>query len=133
MPAHDREFSEVRDRVAEDWIAEETERRITDKANALAKRLSDGETLAAIAESEGLDVQYKYGLQRGGNDADLGAGGIAEVFDGGPDHSGSFAAPASNAHQVFHVTAVSQAGWRRRESWRQCAGRRAHRSRRRLA
>jgi len=108
-PARDRTFDEVRDEVLADWMAEETESRIAQKAETLAKRLADGETLAAIAADEGLVAEHKYGLQRGGTDADLGAGGIAEVFDGGPDHNGFFAAPASNAYQVFRVTSVSQA------------------------
>jgi len=108
-PARDRTFDEVREKVLADWMAEETESRIASKAEALAKRVADGETLAAVGETEGLTVEYKYGLKRGGSDADLGAGGIAEIFDGGPQNSGYFAAPASNGYQVFRVTSVSQA------------------------
>lgn len=108
-PARDRTFDEVADKVKADWMAEETQRRIADKAKALADRLAKGETLAAIAESEGLNVQNKYGLQRGANDADLGANGIAEIFDGGPQHSGTAPAPSGNAYQVFKVTGVSEA------------------------
>ncbi|WP_193178271.1 peptidylprolyl isomerase [Oricola nitratireducens] len=108
-PARDRSFDEVSDKVKADWMAEETQRRIADKAKALADRLAKGETLAAIAESEGLNVQNKYGLQRGANDADLGANGIAEIFDGGPQHSGTAPAPSGNAYQVFRVTGVSEA------------------------
>jgi peptidyl-prolyl cis-trans isomerase D len=108
-PARDRTFDEVREKVMADWKAEETESRIAKKAEALAKRIAGGETLAAVAETEGLTVEHKYGLQRGGSDADLGAGGIAEIFDGGPQHSGYFAAPASNGYQVFRVASVSQA------------------------
>lgn len=108
-PARDRPLEEVHDKVQADWLAEETESRIAKEAEALAKRIADGEALSAIAESEGLAVENKYGLQRGGTDADLGSGGIAEVFDGGPGHSGFFPAPASNGYQVFHVTSVSQA------------------------
>jgi peptidyl-prolyl cis-trans isomerase D len=108
-PARDRTFDEVADKVKADWMAEETQRRIADKAKALADRLAKGETLAAIAESEGLTVENKYGLQRGGNDADLGTNGIAEIFDGGPQHSGTAPAPSGNAYQVFKVTGVSEA------------------------
>jgi peptidyl-prolyl cis-trans isomerase D len=108
-PARDRTFDEVADKVKADWMAEETQRRIADKAKALAGRLAKGETLAAIAESEGLTVDNKYGLQRGGNDADLGTNGIAEIFDGGPQHSGTAPAPSGNAYQVFKVTGVSEA------------------------
>ncbi|MFZ2102311.1 MAG: peptidylprolyl isomerase, partial [Oricola sp.] len=108
-PGRDRQFDEVRENVTADWIADETERRIAEKANALAGRVAGGETLAAIAEAEGLTVQNKYGLQRGGNDADLGSAGIAEIFDGGPDHGGTSPAPSGNAYQVFKVTAVTEA------------------------
>ncbi|GAB4354620.1 MAG: SurA N-terminal domain-containing protein [Oricola sp.] len=108
-PARDRPFEEVHDKVLADWTAEETESRIASKAEELAKRLAGGDSLSAVAEGEGLTVAHKYGLRRGGSDADLGANGIAEVFDGGPDHTGYFPAPASNGYQVFHVTSVSQA------------------------
>ncbi|WP_425418482.1 peptidyl-prolyl cis-trans isomerase [Oricola indica] len=107
-PSRDRTFDEVRERVTSDWIAEETDRRIEEKANALAERLDGGETLSEIAEAEGFTVEYKYGLQRGKNDAEFGASGIAEVFDGGPDHKGSVASPSGNARYVFRVTGVSQ-------------------------
>lgn len=108
-PDRDRTLDEVRDRVVEDWMAEQTEQRIAEKANGLADRLSQGETLEQIAEAEGLAVENKYGLQRGANDPDFGAGGIAAVFSGGPDHKGAVASPSTNLYLVFQVTGVSQA------------------------
>lgn len=108
-PARDRTFDEVRDQVIKDWTQEETTKRIAAKAKALADRIAGGETMAAVAASEGLTVQPKFGLQRSSNDPDLGTAGIAEIFNGGPDHSGSVAAPSGNAYQVFKVTGVSEA------------------------
>ncbi|QKV18119.1 peptidylprolyl isomerase [Oricola thermophila] len=108
-PARDREFEEVRDRVTEDWMAEETESRIAAKAQSLAERLAAGESLEELAESEGVQIETKYGLQRGATDADFGGTGVSEIFDGGPDHSGTFPAPAGNTYKIFRVTSVSQA------------------------
>ncbi len=42
-PARDRTLDEVRDKVVADWTQAETEKRIADKAEALFKRLQDGE------------------------------------------------------------------------------------------
>jgi len=107
-PARDRTFDEVRDRVTADWIAEETDKRIAEKADALADRMNNGETLTQVAETEGFTVETKYGLQRGGNDGDFGAGGITEIFDGGPEHSGTVSSPSGNGYIVYAVSAVTQ-------------------------
>lgn len=107
-PARDRTFDEVRERVTADWIAEETDKRIAEQANILTDRMEKGETLTQVAEAEGFTVETKYGLQRGGNDGDFGAGGITEIFDGGPEHKGTVASPSGNGYIVYAVSAVTQ-------------------------
>jgi len=107
-PERDRTFDEVRERVTADWIAEETDKRIAEKAKTLADRMGNGETLTQVAEAEGFTVETKYGLQRGGNDGDFGAGGITEIFDGGPEHKGTVASPSGNGYIVYAVSAVTQ-------------------------
>ncbi|MAZ15415.1 MAG: peptidylprolyl isomerase [Ahrensia sp.] len=107
-PARDRTFDEIRERVTADWIADETDKRISEQAKALADRMDNGETLTQVAEAEGFTVETKYGLQRGGNDGDFGAGGITEIFNGGPEHKGTVASPSGNGYIVYAVSAVTQ-------------------------
>jgi peptidyl-prolyl cis-trans isomerase D len=108
-PSRDRTLDEVRDRVEKDWIAQETARRIEGLANELAEKLAGGTTLTQIADEGGYAVQSKFGLQRNSNDADFGARGTAEIFDGGPEHIGAVVAPAGQTFNVFKVTGVTQA------------------------
>jgi peptidyl-prolyl cis-trans isomerase D len=108
VPSRDRTLEEVKDRVTADWIYEETDKRLEARAREVAESLQGDTTLASVAESEGFTTQFKYGLQRAGDDADFGKKGITEVFDGGPTHAGYFAAPTGNAYQVFKITSTSQ-------------------------
>ena len=55
-PAATRPLEEVRDQVAALWKDLEQDRLTRERAEALAKRIRDGESLAAVAESEGLTV-----------------------------------------------------------------------------
>ena len=55
-PAATRPLDEVRDQVAALWRDLEEDRLTRERAEALAKRVRDGEGLAAVAESEGLTV-----------------------------------------------------------------------------
>ncbi|WP_421851110.1 SurA N-terminal domain-containing protein [Oricola sp.] len=108
-PSRDRTFEEVRDRVAEDWIADETDNRVRALAEELLSRIGTGSAIPDIGESEGYAVLAKYGLQRNSDDPDFGRDGTAEVFDGGSDHNGLVKAPAANTYNVFQVTTVAQA------------------------
>jgi peptidyl-prolyl cis-trans isomerase D len=55
-PAATRPLEEVRDQVVALWKDLEQDRLTRERAEALAKRIEDGESLAAVAESEGLTV-----------------------------------------------------------------------------
>lgn len=103
-PARPRTLDEVRERVTADWIEREAERLLVDFAAAVQRRLNEGEPLAALAAELELDVQTRRGLRRDGNDAGLGAAGIAGVFSVAQGESGVVAAPGGNARIVFQVT-----------------------------
>jgi len=65
IPARNLEFDEVRDDSAPDaWIAEETQRRLTEKAEKLKIELESGKPLIQIAEENGLIVERAAALQR---------------------------------------------------------------------
>jgi peptidyl-prolyl cis-trans isomerase D len=55
-PVATRPLEEVRDQVVTLWKNLEQDRLTRERAEALAKRVRDGESLAAVAESEGLAV-----------------------------------------------------------------------------
>ncbi len=55
-PAVTRPLDEVRDEVAALWKDLEEDRLARERAEALAKRIEDGEAMAAVAEAEGLSV-----------------------------------------------------------------------------
>ncbi|WP_375460662.1 SurA N-terminal domain-containing protein [uncultured Enterovirga sp.] len=64
-PAKDRTLDEVRDRVTEEWRANEVSTGLTAKARSLTERLDKGETMAAIAAELGLAVETATDLARG--------------------------------------------------------------------
>ena len=63
-PAATRPLEEVRDQVAALWKDLEQDRLTRERAEALAKRIRDGESLAAVAESEGLTVTMTEPIAR---------------------------------------------------------------------
>ncbi len=56
-PAQKRPLEDVRNEVVELWRSSEQERLAQEKAEAIAERVEAGETLAAVAEAEGLSLQ----------------------------------------------------------------------------
>jgi peptidyl-prolyl cis-trans isomerase D len=105
-PARERTLDEVREKVTADWIAAETERALSARAEEIAKRVRDGATLDAVATELGLEKQTKRGLKREADDADFGKDGVAEVFGVAPQGVGIAAAPGGDARIVFKVTEV---------------------------
>ncbi|KXF77354.1 peptidylprolyl isomerase [Paramesorhizobium deserti] len=110
-PARDRTLDEVKDKVVEQWKAEEAQKRLMAKAEELKKRLDDGTTLDALASELSLDKQTKRGITRSSTDTELSAQAVAQVF-GGPDGMSGIAPAASdNAQIVFKVVeSVEPAG-----------------------
>ncbi len=104
--ARDRALDEVKDKVAADWIAEETDRLFSTKAAELEKRLKDTNDLDAIATEFSLEKKVKRGIKRGAEDADLGAAGVSAVFAVAQGGAGVAATPAEDARNLFRVTEV---------------------------
>ena len=57
IPAEKRPLAEVRDGVIELWRENEQARLAREKGEAIAARLNEGQTFAAVAEAEGLTLQ----------------------------------------------------------------------------
>lgn len=64
IPPAARPFESVRERLLQQWQKQELEALAFEKADELAERLRDGESLEAVAESEGLEVQQTEELLR---------------------------------------------------------------------
>ncbi|TPW31368.1 peptidylprolyl isomerase [Pararhizobium mangrovi] len=104
--AHQRPLKEVRDQVASDWKAEQTDKAVAAKAKAIRKKITGDTTLKAVADELGVGLQTKQGIKRSGGDAVFGDAAVAAAFEG---PQGLVAvAPAANPPEqiVLHVTGV---------------------------
>ena len=100
-PARPRTLDEMRASVELAWTAEETARRLSDKAAELVKKLNAGETMAAIAEAEGkLEIKNVNDARRTGSTG-LPPGVVAQAFAVPAGASGSGSAPGGR--MIFTV------------------------------
>ncbi|MDX8495415.1 peptidyl-prolyl cis-trans isomerase [Mesorhizobium sp. VK22B] len=105
-PARDRTLDEVRQKVAADWTAAETDKRLDAKAKELEKRLKAGTTLDVIAGELKLEKQTKRGLKREADDADFGKEGAAAMFGVGEGGTGVIPSPTGDGQILFKVAEV---------------------------
>ncbi|WP_192245177.1 SurA N-terminal domain-containing protein [Mesorhizobium silamurunense] len=105
-PARDRALDEVRQKVAADWTAAETDKRLDAKAEELEKRLKAGTTLDVIAGELKLEKQTKRGLKREADDADFGKEGAAAMFGVGEGGTGLIPSPTGDGQILFKVAEV---------------------------
>jgi peptidyl-prolyl cis-trans isomerase D len=86
VPPRDRTIEEAREELVSGWQAEETERRIAEKADTLLARLQAGEALPALAAEVGQPVATVEGVRRGAPPAGLSANAAAQAFAGPQGH-----------------------------------------------
>lgn len=87
--ARQKTFDEARPDVEKAWRDDETARLLSAKSVDISKRLDAGETMAAIAASEGnLEVKHAKDVKRGGG-GDLPANVVAQIFNVGVGAIGS--------------------------------------------
>jgi len=82
IPERERSLVEVRDQALAAWTAEETEKRINERAEALLARLRSGEPIEALAAEIGKPVQVVENLKRGAAPAGMSANAAAQAFAG---------------------------------------------------
>ncbi|TIQ33446.1 MAG: peptidylprolyl isomerase [Mesorhizobium sp.] len=104
--ARDRTLDEVRQKVAADRTAAETDKRLDAKAKELEKRLKAGATLDVIAGELKLEKQTKRGLKREADDADFGKEGAAAMFGVGEGGTGLIPSPTGDGQILFKVAEV---------------------------
>ncbi|WEX07149.1 peptidyl-prolyl cis-trans isomerase [Chelativorans sp. AA-79] len=106
IPARDRDFAEVRDRVLADWTDAEAASRLDARAKELEEQLKNSKTLDQLAAEIGQEKVVKRGLKREASDADLGQAGVEAVFSVAKGGTGIFSNPAGDARFIFQVTEV---------------------------
>jgi len=104
--ARNQSFDEVKARVTQDWTADETSRRLVDKAVDLVKKLDSGTPLATIATAQGnLPVKQVDGIKRS-DPQGLASGLLDEVFNRAVGKAGS-AEAQDGSRIVFKVASAS--------------------------
>ncbi len=99
-------FDEVKSRVTQDWIADQTSQRLNNKAVDLTKKLDSGTSIAAIATAQGnLPVKHVEKISR------LDPQGLSstlrdEVFNRAVGKAGS-AESGDGGHIIFSVASAS--------------------------
>ncbi len=76
-----RPLDEVRDQVIAGWESDETERRLTAQAEAIAERIREGATMAGEAAANGLELVTAEGQLRGQQPLGTPIAMMAQVFD----------------------------------------------------
>jgi peptidyl-prolyl cis-trans isomerase D len=107
IPERDRALDEVRDDVVAAWRAEEAEKRVSEKADALFARLQQGEPLADIASELGKPAETVEGLKRSGNPEGLSRNAAAQAFAGPEGHVANAEADEPPARVLLKVDSVS--------------------------
>ncbi len=102
-------LADVREPLAQQWIARENARRLTTKAEELAARVRNGEDIAAVAASAGATLVTRTNVQQNAEaQAALGDGILGGLF--GQGRGQVFTGPASEtAFVVGRVDAVRAA------------------------
>lgn len=103
----DRTLDEVRATVIADWKADRLRRALDADAERIAALIRDGADPEAIATENGYRIDRKFGLQRAGNDADLGRAGIAGVFEAAPKAVAIAAGATGERRLVYRVEAIN--------------------------
>ncbi|MGF1650159.1 MAG: SurA N-terminal domain-containing protein [Hyphomicrobiaceae bacterium] len=105
--AKDRDFEEVRADVLARWRADEADKALRSRAQALVDQIAGGATLESLAGEAGLDVLETESFVRGANVPNLPSSVVAQAFTLGV--GGASAAPADDQQRriVFEVASVT--------------------------
>lgn len=106
-PERDRTIDEVRDTIVTAWQTAETQKRVSELADSLLKRLQAGTTLASIAAEIGRNVQTIEGVKRTETPAGLSANAAAQSFAGPEGHVANAEGDAPPARVLLHVDKVT--------------------------
>lgn len=105
-PERDRTLDEVKEQVEARWREDEVASRLRSKANALLDKVKAGTEFAQAAAADGLKVETKAGIKRGGSSAPLSERTIDAIFRTAKDAAATAAAEQPAEQVVFRVTDV---------------------------
>jgi peptidyl-prolyl cis-trans isomerase D len=103
-PARDRTLQEVRAEVVQLWRSEEAQRRSTERADAMLKRLQAGESMEQVATEVGGGVDTVEGVTRS-DPKTIGVPAATLAFALPPEGTGAAAGPAPNDRVLIKVVA----------------------------
>lgn len=106
IPERDRKLDEVRERVAADWTAEETQKAVDARAESVLKELKDGKTLDEIAKGLGVNVEEKTAVKRNTEDAVLSPQAVSAAFGGAEGHAAAAWTADKSEKIVLQVVAT---------------------------
>ncbi|MBC8130021.1 MAG: peptidyl-prolyl cis-trans isomerase, partial [Rhizobiaceae bacterium] len=106
-PARERTLDEVREQVLADWKRTEAARLLAERTNALKRRREAGETLDAIAASEGLTKDVANAITRITGTAQLGQAGVTAAYSGPSGTIATATAGDATSRLLLDVTDVS--------------------------
>ena len=106
-PAGDRDLDAVRDRVVADWKADETQRLLGERVEALRAELEAGGSLDAIAAEAGVAKQTAPAISRQSGAGELGQAGVAAAFSGGNGLVAAAPGPSAGTQVLLRVTEVA--------------------------
>lgn len=104
-PSRERPLEEVRERVIERWRDDEIAKRLSERAEAMKKRLDAGERFEAVAA--GLKLESADKLTRSRTPDGIDSATVAAVFETPQDKAGISIANDRVSRIVFRVTGVS--------------------------
>jgi peptidyl-prolyl cis-trans isomerase D len=104
-PARDRTLDEVRPAVTAAWTADEEAKALASKADEIAQKVRDGETLEAAAAALGTEVQTAGPFKRGATVPGLTADAVSAAFAAGKGSVATAPSP-DGGRTVLAVTDV---------------------------
>lgn len=106
-PAGDRSLDEVRERVVADWKADETQRLLGERIEALRAELEAGGSLDAIAAEAGVAKQTAASITRQSGVAELGQAAVSAAFGGGNGTVATAPGSTPGTQLLLRVTEVA--------------------------
>ncbi len=104
-PSRERSLDDVRERVVERWRDDEIVKRLSERADAMKKRLDANEKLDAVAQ--GLKVETRDKLKRDAATAGIDSRTLAGIFETPQGKAGIVAAEDQIGRVVFRVVSVN--------------------------
>ncbi len=81
-PARDRTLDEVREKVVADWTADQTQKKLVERADEMAAKLKEGADFASLATASEMELKTSEPFSRDRNDDTLSARAVTEAFSG---------------------------------------------------